>query len=42
MKKLDEFKLNLKDCQDELIKFKSLLDSKKILKESEDIPMSLS
>ena len=37
MKKLDEIKLNLKDCQDELIKFKKLLDSKKILKESEDI-----
>ena len=35
MKKLDEIKLNLKDCQDELIKFKKLLDSKKILKESE-------
>lgn len=37
MKKLEEFKFNFKECQDELIKFKNLLDSKQVLQESQDI-----
>lgn len=37
MKNLEEFTFNLKNCQDELKKFKDLLDSKESLEEAKDV-----